>query len=74
MRRSGTKNHEQQGELVDKSTFYDYTQLPGIINDRFFNLFTHTSDDKIEENSFIEGMLRVYLSNLEDKMKLTFQM
>lgn len=74
MRRHSPKKTENEVEFIDKVAFFEYTQLPGIINDRFFSLFQKTSDDHIYEKSFIDGMISVYLSTFEQKMKLTFKM
>jgi hypothetical protein len=61
-------------EFIDKVAFFEYTNLPGIINDRFFSLFAKTSDDHIYEKAFIDGMIKVYLSSFEEKMRLTYKM
>ena len=74
MRRHSPKKNDSEVEFIDKVAFFEYTQLPGIINDRFFSLFQKTSDDHIYENSFIDSMISVYLSSFEDKMRLTFKM
>ena len=74
MRRHSPKKTDEDGEFIDKVAFFEYTQLPGIINDRFFSLFQKTADDHIYEQSFIDGMITVYLSSFEEKMKLTFKM
>ena len=39
MRRISPKKKGEDGEMIDKAAFYEYTQLPGIINDRFFMQF-----------------------------------
>ena len=74
MRRHSPKKSEENLEFIDKVAFFEYTQLPGIINDRFFSQFRKTSDDHIYEAPFIEGMIKVYLSSFEDKMRMTFKM
>ena len=74
MRRHSPKKGQEEGEFIDKVAFFEYTQLPGIINDRFFSLFKKSSDDHIYERPFVEGMLKVYLSSFDDKMRLTFKM
>ena len=74
MRRHSPKKVDEDLEFIDKVAFFEYTQLPGIINDRFFSQFRKTSDDHIYEAPFIEGMNKVYLSSFEDKMRMTFKM
>jgi len=49
--------------------------LPGIINDRFFAIFEKKGENgPIHEKSFVDGLSKVYLSCLTDKMKMTFEM
>ena len=74
MRRHSPKKTDDELEFIDKVAFFEYTQLPGIINDRFFSLFRKTADDHIYEAGFVEGMVKVYLSSFEEKMRLTFKM
>ena len=74
MRRHSPKKNDEEVEFIDKVAFFEYSQLPGIINDRFFSLFQKTPDDHIYEKSFIDGMISVYLSSFEDKMRLTYKM
>mmetsp|Transcript_1106 Transcript_1106/g.1873 ORF Transcript_1106/g.1873 Transcript_1106/m.1873 type:complete len:161 (+) Transcript_1106:434-916(+) len=74
MRRHSPKKTDENLEFVDKVAFFEYTKLPGIINDRFFSQFRKTSDDHIYEAPFIEGMIKVYLSSFEEKMRMTFKM
>jgi len=74
MRRHSPKTNDDETEFVDKVAFFEYTQLPGIINDRFYSLFRKTADDHIYENAFVESFVKVYLSTFEEKMTLTFKM
>jgi hypothetical protein len=55
--------------------FFEYSNLPGIINDRFHAIFEKKGDNgPIYEKSFVEGLSKVYLSTLAEKMKMTFKM
>lgn len=74
MRRHSPKKTDDELEFVDKVAFFEYTLLPGIINDRFFSLFQKTAEDHIYESAFVSGMIKVYLSTFEEKMRLTFRM
>ena len=74
LRRHSPKKTDDELEFIDKVAFFEYTLLPGIINDRFFSLFQKTPDDHIYEEAFVDGMIRVYLSSFEEKMRLTFNM
>lgn len=61
--------------FVDNVAFFEYTKLPGIICDRFFNIFKRTkSSNWILEKDFVTGFLCVYLSSIQVKMELTFKM
>ena len=74
MRRHAPKKSSDEREFIDKVAFFEYTLLPGIINDRFYSQFTKTTDDHIYESAFINTMQKVYLSSFDDKMRLTFNM
>ena len=74
MRRHSPKTTGDEREFVDKVAFFEYTQLPGIINDRFFSLFQKSLDEHIYEESFVDNLVKVYMSSFEDKMRLTFKM
>ena len=60
---------------IDKVTFVEYVNLPGIVSDRFHALASKGQPDgRIFEQSFIDLMLQVFSSSVETKMRLTFQM
>lgn len=60
---------------MDNVAFFEYSKLPGIICDRFFSLFEKSQDNKvIEEEGFIKGFTKVYLSSVDEKLDLTFRM
>ena len=61
--------------MVDKITFTEYSQLPGIINDRFHSLFVKDrEDDRIMLTDFKEIMTQVFCGDIQTKMHLTFRM
>ncbi len=63
------------GKSIDKVTFTEYTNLPGIISDRFFVLAKRDrSDNRVGEDDFLHTMSTVFISSLEEKMKFTFKM
>ena len=67
----------QKYKFVDSVAFFEYTKLPGIICDRFLSLFeseTYENTLHISEEAFIKVFMLVYLSTLEQKLKLTFKM
>lgn len=59
---------------IDKVTFIQYCQLPGIINDRLFNIFDTHKDGFITESAFINNFISVFMSDLDTKLRLTFNM
>ena len=73
-RRMAPKKANDNEDYVDKVAFFEYTNLPGIITDRFYSTFEGHKDNRITMQSFVDGFSRVYLAPIEEKMKLTFQM
>lgn len=60
---------------IDKVTFVEYINLPGIVSDRFYKLASTTSTDtRITEEPFLNIMLSVFCASLEKKMELAFKM
>ena len=60
---------------IDKVTFVEYINLPGILSDRFYSLATLGSQDtRITEEIFQHLLLHVYRASLEQKMELAFSM
>ena len=51
-----------------------YTNLPGIIGERLFNVFDLSKTEYIDLREFVHGFFKIYYSNLETKMKLSFDM
>ena len=64
---------QTSGRSIDKVTFVEYINLPGIVSDRFYSLaVVDRSDGRISEELFLDLMLRTYSSSLEAKIKLSF--
>jgi len=73
--RSSQSQSNPHLKAIDKVTFVEYVNLPGIVSDRFHALATKDrTDGRVVEDSFTELMLRVFSSCTETKMKLTFNM
>jgi len=49
-----------------------YTNLPGIIGERFFAVLDLSKNEYIDLREFVHGFFKVYYSNLETKIKLSF--
>ena len=60
--------------VLDNVAFFEYTNLPGMINDRFYSTFEGSAENQLTKDSFVDGFCRVYLSSIEEKMRLTFRM
>jgi len=68
-----TEAHPEQ--FVDNVAFFEYTKLPGIICDRFFNIFKRVKPSNfVVKDEFVKGFMTVFLSSLEQKMRMTFSM
>jgi hypothetical protein len=48
--------------------------LPGIIGERFVSVLDLSKTDYIDLREFVHGFFKVYYSNLETKIKLSFDM
>jgi hypothetical protein len=60
---------------IEKVTFVEYINLPGIVSDRFYKLAsTGSTDTRIAEEPFVNLMLSVFSASLEKKMELVFKM
>lgn len=58
---------------LDKVTFVQYTNLPGIISERLLKMFDSNNDGMITEQSFISQMTKIFVSDLDTRMRVTFQ-
>lgn len=73
--RSTPVTNKSAGKSIDKVTFVEYIQLPGIVSDRFYTLASEGKQDgRISEESFTKLMTTVFCSSLRAKMELTFNM
>jgi len=48
--------------------------MPGIISERLLKIFDNHSDGLISEESFLYNMTLIFMSDLESRIKLTFNM
>ena len=65
---------DDKNKGVNKVTFLTYTNLPGIIGERFFAVLDLSKNDYVDLREFVHGFFKVYYSNLETKLKLSFDM
>lgn len=59
---------------MDHPTFNEFFKLPGIINDRFYKLMINKETKVINQHSFIATLTKIFMSKLETRMKVTFDM
>lgn len=52
----------------------DYSQLPGLIAERFFFVLDVDKDLYLNQKEFLNGMLNFYCSSFDQKLKLVFDM
>lgn len=63
---------DDKNKGINKVTLLTYTNLPGIIGERFFAVLDLSKTDYIDLREFVHGFFKVYYSNLETKIKLSF--
>ena len=63
-------------KLIDKVSFFEYCQLPGILSDRFFRMFigSKAKTEAINKSQFVDGMIKIFMSDFDSKMRFTFDM
>jgi len=59
---------------INKITMLNYCNLPGLIGERFVSVIDLSKTDYIDLREFVHGFFKVYYSNLETKIKLTFDL
>lgn len=68
----GQSDDKKQG--INKITLLTYTNLPGIIGERFFAVMDLSKNEYVDLREFIHGFFKVYYSDLDTKIKLSFDM
>jgi len=67
--------HSAKEPTIDKVTMTEYTMLPGIVSDRFYNIAVNKRHDtRIAGVDLINLLTRVFCGKFQEKMSLTFQM
>ena len=57
---------------INKISFLDYCQLPGLLCERLFAVFDEDKDNYLNSKEFLTGLLRIYCSQFNQKMKFVF--
>ena len=65
---------DDKNKGINKVTRLTYTNLPCIIGERFVSVLDLSKTDYIDLREFVHGFFKVYYSNLETKIKLSFDM
>jgi hypothetical protein len=52
---------------VDKVTFLQYTNLPGVLGDRIYAIMDEDEDGLLDVKEFIGGLFKIYFSSFEIK-------
>ena len=65
---------DDKSKGINKITMLTYSNLPGIIGERFVAVLDLSKTDYIDLREFVHGFFKVYYSNLETKIKLSFDM
>jgi hypothetical protein len=74
MRSTPSSQQSSQGKSIDKVTFTEYINLPGMLSDRFFAIAKkERADNRVYEEDFLNVMLSVFTASLEQKINFVFQ-
>ena len=57
---------------VDKVTFLQYTNLPGVLGDRIYSIMDEDGDGFLDLKEFINGFFKIYFSSYDTKCQLVF--
>ena len=65
---------DDKSKGINRITMLTYCNLPGIIGERFVQILDLSKTEFIDLREFVHGFFKVYYSNLETKIKLSFDM
>ena len=66
----GRSDNKTKG--INKVSFMDYCQLPGLLTERLFAVFDIDDDGYLSSKEFLTGLFRIYCSQFDQKMKFVF--
>ena len=66
------RNSEKNVSGISKITFSSYYNLPGIINDRLFNVIDENKTGYLESAEFILGMITLFCEEFDENSKFIF--
>jgi hypothetical protein len=65
---------DNKSKGINKITVLNYSRLPGIIGERFFQVLDLNSSGYVDLREFVHGFFKIYYSDSETKLKLCFDM
>lgn len=63
---------DNKSKGINRVSFMDYCQLPGLLGERLFAVFDVDGDGYLSSKEFLTGLLRIYCSQFDQKMKFVF--
>ena len=63
---------DDKSKGINKISLLEYARLPGILGERFFKVLDLNGDGYLDYREFLTGLIRVYCSNFDGKIKLVF--
>ena len=64
---------DNKAKGINKVSFMDYCQLPGLLSERLFAVLDKDSDGYLTTKEFLTGLLRIYCSQFDQRMKFVFE-
>ena len=52
----------ENAKAIDKYTFIEYTNLPGVLGERVFTIFDDNDDNILDAKEFVNGLFKIYFS------------
>ncbi len=68
------KRSDQTSKGINKLTFLQYYQLPGIISDRIFAVFDADKDNYLNKSEFYDGMITLFIMPYSNLTEFIFKM
>jgi Ca2+-binding EF-hand superfamily protein len=68
------REEDQQKGYISKATFLEYSNLPGIVGDRFYSMMDPKDTGAIEMREFVHKIIMTFISDLDTKLRMTFRM
>jgi hypothetical protein len=59
---------DSKSKGINKVSILTYSQLPGIIGERFFAIMDTSQGGYIDLKTFVRGLFKVYYSSLDEKI------